>query len=76
MRPGDPPTLDNAGEYLCEQLYDARRYDLARVGRYKINKRLNLEDNRAAGESYDYPVRHRSTGRRMILINNGQEETR
>ncbi|MFN2188758.1 MAG: DNA-directed RNA polymerase subunit beta, partial [Candidatus Promineifilaceae bacterium] len=36
MRPGDPPTLDNAKAYLVEQLYDQRRYDLARVGRYKL----------------------------------------
>ncbi|MCB0026705.1 MAG: hypothetical protein KDE28_02290, partial [Anaerolineales bacterium] len=39
-----PPTIDNAREYLYEQLYDSRRYDLARVGRYKMNKRLNLQN--------------------------------
>ena len=44
MRPGDPPTLDNATQYLHEQLYDPRRYDLAAVGRYKLNKRLGLQD--------------------------------
>jgi DNA-directed RNA polymerase subunit beta len=43
MRPGDPPTLDNASQYLHEQLYDSRRYDLAAVGRYKLNKRLNMQ---------------------------------
>ncbi|MCS6837066.1 MAG: DNA-directed RNA polymerase subunit beta [Anaerolineae bacterium] len=42
MRPGDPPTLDNAREYLQSQLFDQRRYDLERVGRYKLNQRLNL----------------------------------
>ena len=40
MRPGDPPTLDNAREYLDEQLFDQRRYDLERVGRYKLNQKL------------------------------------
>ena len=40
MRPGDPPTLDNAREYLESQLFDQRRYDLERVGRYKLNQRL------------------------------------
>ena len=44
MRPGDPPTLDNAREYLESQLFDQRRYDLERVGRYKLNLRLNLDD--------------------------------
>ncbi|MCA9929364.1 MAG: DNA-directed RNA polymerase subunit beta [Anaerolineales bacterium] len=73
MRPGDPPTLDNATEYLVEQLYDQRRYDLARVGRYKLNKRLNLHDL--------VPLSHRTITqhdivrliKRMININNGVE---
>ena len=73
MRPGDPPTLDNAKQYLEEQLFDARRYDLARVGRYKLNKRLGLDGI--------VPLSHRTITqadiiqlvRRMILINNGQE---
>ncbi len=43
MRPGDPATLDNAREYLFSQLFDQRRYDLERVGRYKLNQRLGLE---------------------------------
>ena len=73
MRPGDPPTLDNASQYLQEQLYDSRRYDLAAVGRYKLNKRLNLQN--------DVPLTHRTITqqdivnfvRHMILINNGLE---
>ncbi|HRE26318.1 MAG TPA: DNA-directed RNA polymerase subunit beta, partial [Anaerolineales bacterium] len=36
MRPGDPPTLDNAREFMLQQLFDQRRYDLERVGRYKL----------------------------------------
>ncbi len=73
MRPGDPPTLDNASQYLQEQLYDSRRYDLAAVGRYKLNKRLNLQQI--------VPLAHRTITqhdivnfvRHMILINNGLE---
>jgi DNA-directed RNA polymerase subunit beta len=73
MRPGDPPTLDNAVQYMVEQLYDQRRYDLARVGRYKLNKRLSL------GEFV--PESHRTLTQydivrlveRMIKINNGLE---
>lgn len=43
MRPGDPPILDKAREYLIGQLFDQRRYDLERVGRYKLNQRLDLD---------------------------------
>src|SRR5690606_20089662 len=43
MRPGDPPTLENAREYLESQLFDQRRYDLERVGRYKLNQRLQID---------------------------------
>ena len=42
LRPGDPPTLENAKEFLEEQLFDQRRYDLERVGRYKLNQKLDL----------------------------------
>jgi DNA-directed RNA polymerase subunit beta len=73
MRPGDPPTLENATQYLYEQLFDQRRYDLAQVGRYKLNKRLNLQGI--------VPLAHRTITqhdivrlvKHMILINNGLE---
>ena len=42
MRPGDPATLDNATQFLEEQLFDQRHYDLERVGRYKLNQKLDL----------------------------------
>jgi DNA-directed RNA polymerase subunit beta len=42
LRPGDPPTRDNAEALLNSLLFNPRRYDLARVGRYKLNKRLQL----------------------------------
>jgi DNA-directed RNA polymerase subunit beta len=68
MRPGDPPTLDNAKEYLESQLFDPRRYDLERVGRYKLNQKLGLA----------VPLTCRTISKadlvkvveRMILINN------
>jgi DNA-directed RNA polymerase subunit beta len=74
MRPGDPPTLDNAREYLIDQLIDPRRYDLERVGRYKLNQKLELHN--------DIPLEHRQVTawdmvriiERMILINNEAEE--
>lgn len=43
MRPGEPAVLENAQELLNELFFDARRYDLGRVGRYKLNRRLKVE---------------------------------
>ncbi len=42
MRPGDPATLDNARQFLEEQFFDQRHYDLEKVGRYKLNQKLDL----------------------------------
>lgn len=69
MRPGDPATLENARQFLEEQLFDQKRYDLERVGRYKLNQKLDL----------DVPIEHRTITKedvirlikRMIQINNG-----
>lgn len=74
MRPGDPANLENARQFLEEQLFDSRHYDLEKVGRYKLNQKLDLMDR--------IPVSHRSVTkldvihlvRRMILINNKKEE--
>jgi DNA-directed RNA polymerase subunit beta len=73
MRPGDPATLENAREFLEEQLFDYRRYDLKKVGRYKLNQKLDLYDH--------VNISHRMITkwdvvylvRRMIAINNGIE---
>lgn len=43
LRPGDPPTVQNARNMLKRLFFDAKRYDLGRVGRHKINQKLNLE---------------------------------
>ena len=71
MRPGDPTTLDNAREYLIAQLFDQHRYDLERVGRYKLNQRLGLdtplERRTVTKEDLVKLVEH------MIRINNGVE---
>jgi DNA-directed RNA polymerase subunit beta len=69
MRPGDPPTLENAEEYMISQLFDAQRYNLQRVGRYKLNQRMQI----------NVPMSIRTITkedfvaivRRMIHINNG-----
>ena len=44
LRPGDPPTVENARSMLNSLLFDARRYDLAKVGRYKYNKKLGIHN--------------------------------
>src|SRR5574344_2599319 len=44
LRPGEPSTLDSAKNQLITRFFDAFRYDLARVGRYKFNKKLNVID--------------------------------
>ena len=73
MRPGDPATLENARQFLQEQLFDQRHYDLERVGRYKLNQKLDLSEY--------IPIAHRNITKRdiielvkrMIRINNGSE---
>lgn len=72
MRPGDPPTLDNAREYLEGQLFDQRRYDLERVGRYKLNQRLGLEGKIAPSHRTITKADIVALVEQMILINNGQ----
>ena len=44
LRPGEPSTLDSAKNQLITRFFDAFRYDLAKVGRYKFNKKLNVID--------------------------------
>lgn len=43
VRPGEPVTFDNAKAFIEAMFYNLKRYDLGQVGRYKINKRLNLK---------------------------------
>jgi DNA-directed RNA polymerase subunit beta len=43
LRPGDPPTVDNARNLINALFFNFRRYDLGKVGRYKVNRRLGLE---------------------------------
>jgi DNA-directed RNA polymerase subunit beta len=43
LRPGEPPTVESARSLLTTLFFDPKRYDLAKVGRYKLNKKLNLQ---------------------------------
>ena len=44
LRPGEPSTLDSAKNQLISRFFDSFRYDLAKVGRYKFNKKLNVTE--------------------------------
>lgn len=44
LRPGEPPTVENAKSLLVSRFFDPKRYDLAHVGRYKMNKKLNIKN--------------------------------
>lgn len=44
LRPGEPPTVENAKNLLVSRFFDPKRYDLANVGRYKINKKLHIKN--------------------------------
>ncbi|MEE1024723.1 MAG: DNA-directed RNA polymerase subunit beta, partial [Acutalibacteraceae bacterium] len=61
LRPGEPFTVDGARTYLYNLLFDPRRYDLSRVGRYKYNKKLSLSD-RLAGQKLSRPIIDPTTG--------------
>ncbi|WP_339230658.1 DNA-directed RNA polymerase subunit beta [Oceanobacillus sp. FSL K6-2867] len=44
LRPGEPPTVENAKSLLISRFFDPKRYDLAHVGRYKMNKKLHIKN--------------------------------
>ncbi|HLT18519.1 MAG TPA: DNA-directed RNA polymerase subunit beta, partial [Thermomicrobiales bacterium] len=72
LRPGDPPTRENAQQLIEGMFFEPRRYDLARVGRFKLNQRLGR----------NAPLEHRVLDpedlleivREMVRLNNGVGE--
>ena len=72
MRPGEPPSLENANVLLDNLFNNPRRYDLGRVGRYKLNRRLSLDaspDQRILTQKDLVAVL-----RELIRVNNGHSE--
>ena len=61
IRPGEPLSVDSAESLINSMFFDARRYDLAKVGRYKFNKKLMFR-NRIAGQRLAQDVLDPSTG--------------
>jgi len=72
LRPGDPPTVDNAQSLLSSLLFNYRRYDLGRVGRYKVNRRLDISTPLA--ERILTPYDLIAIVREMIRLNRGKGE--
>lgn len=76
LRPGDPATLDNAKSFMAQLLFTQRRYDLGKVGRHKLNRRLYGTET-----PVDQMPRERTLTEgdlvtvlnHLIQINNGQE---
>ncbi|HHV78762.1 MAG TPA: DNA-directed RNA polymerase subunit beta [Firmicutes bacterium] len=69
LRPGEPPTLDNAKTLLDNLFFEPRRYDLAPVGRHQLNKKLGLR-RRIVGTIATETVLHPQTGE--VLVKAGQ----
>ncbi|WP_277679515.1 DNA-directed RNA polymerase subunit beta [Gracilibacillus dipsosauri] len=70
LRPGEPPTVDNAKSLLVSRFFDPKRYDLAHVGRYKINKKLHIK-NRLFNQILAEPIVDTETGE--VIANKGDQ---
>ena len=73
LRPGEPPTIDSAQSLIHNMFFDPRRYDLARVGRYKFNKKLALY-NRIYGKRAAEDIVNPETGE--LFVAKGEKITR
>ena len=69
LRPGEPPTVESSESYLEALFFDARRYDVSKVGRYKFNKKLDIW-SRLNGQTLARPVTDPMTGE--IIAMNGE----
>ena len=69
VRPGEPPTVDNARALLQSLFFNSRRFDLGRVGRYKFNRRLGLSPQKNEGvlDNDDLVA----IVRKLVELNNG-----
>ncbi|HEY6468675.1 MAG TPA: DNA-directed RNA polymerase subunit beta [Candidatus Dormibacteraeota bacterium] len=80
IRPGDPPTVDNARTLLNSLFFNARRFDLSKVGRFKLDKNLGISEDEARERAWDKDRRvldnqdFVSIIRKVIQLNNGHGE--
>ncbi|MBS6511800.1 MAG: DNA-directed RNA polymerase subunit beta, partial [Clostridiales bacterium] len=66
LRPGEPPTVESASQLVQSLFFDPKRYDLARVGRYKFNKKLSLA-HRIAGQTAAENIINAETGEALVM---------
>ena len=66
LRPGEPPTVETALAYLESLLFDAHRYDVSRVGRYKFNKKMDIW-SRLSGQEVAEPIADPLTGEILAM---------
>ena len=74
LRPGEPPTVDNATQLLESLFFDSKRYDLATVGRYKLTKKLGWK-RRLMGKMLYQPIVDKETGEIVLPANTLIEES-
>jgi len=66
LRPGEPPTVETAISHLEGLLFDAHRYDVSTVGRYKFNKKMNIV-SRISGQELAEPIADPMTGEILAM---------
>lgn len=71
MRPGEPAVLENAQELVFQMFFDTRRYDLDRVGRYKLNRKLGLDIENIKSNQVLTPTDILVTFKYLIDLQNG-----
>src|SRR5204862_6910687 len=80
VRPGDPPSVDNARNLLQSLFFNPRRFDLGRVGRYKVDKRLGRDEEDILDRVKKRELRILEKGdfiairRKLIELNNAPRE--
>ncbi|MGH7686265.1 MAG: DNA-directed RNA polymerase subunit beta, partial [Candidatus Dormibacteria bacterium] len=80
IRPGDPPTVENARNLLTSLFFNGRRFDLSKVGRFKLDKNLGISEDEARERALDKERRvldnqdFISIIRKLISLNNGLGE--
>jgi len=77
IRPGDPPTVENARNLLASLFFNARRFDLSKVGRFKLDKNLGIPEDEARERAQDKNRRVLDNDdfitiiKKLIQLNNG-----
>src|SRR5258708_30962667 len=82
VRPGDPPSVDNARNLLQSLFFNPRRFDLGRVGRYKVDKRLGRDEEDILDRVKKRELRIMEKGdfiailRNLIALNNAPRDNK